>query len=67
MSLDDAAQRDRAVVIIPWTELADKPSQDRVSETEGLVEALGCEAIVSRVENVRNPTPRFLLSGGSTW
>ncbi|MEM1389494.1 MAG: GTPase HflX [Pseudomonadota bacterium] len=64
MSLDNAAQRDRAVVIISWTELADKPSQDRISETEGLVEALGCEAIISRVENVRNPTPKFLLSGG---
>lgn len=53
-----------AVVIIPWTELAHRPTPERMEETQGLTEALGCEAVILRSEQVRNPTPRFLLSGG---
>lgn len=35
-----------------------------MSESAGLVEALGCELEFLRAENVRKPTPGFLLSGG---
>ncbi|MEM7493725.1 MAG: GTPase HflX [Pseudomonadota bacterium] len=64
MTAQTTPQRDRAVVIIPWTELTDRPTQDRISETQGLVDALGCEAVVFRTDNVRKPTPRYLFSGG---
>ncbi|MEO1643438.1 MAG: hypothetical protein AAFR74_08890, partial [Pseudomonadota bacterium] len=60
MTESSASARDPAIVILPWTELADRPTDDRLNETRGLVEALGCEAVVLRAENVRNPTPRYL-------
>ena len=41
-----------------------RPSEDRLSETRGLVEALGCDLAFLRSENVRNPSPGYLLSGG---
>lgn len=64
MNTIEAPQRSQAIVIIPWTEREDRPTQDRIVETEGLTEALDCETIILRTEHVRNPTPRFLLSGG---
>lgn len=36
----------------------------RLEESAGLVEALGCELEFIRPENVRKPTPGYLLSGG---
>ncbi|MEL6860867.1 MAG: GTPase HflX [Pseudomonadota bacterium] len=36
----------------------------RLEETSGLVEALGCELAFLRDEQVRKPTPGYLLSGG---
>lgn len=36
----------------------------RLEETAGLVEALGCELAFLRDEQVRKPTPGYLLSGG---
>lgn len=36
----------------------------RLEESAGLVEALGCELEFLRAENVRKPTPGYLLSGG---
>lgn len=36
----------------------------RLEESAGLVEALGCELEFLRPENVRKPTPGYLLSGG---
>jgi len=55
---------ERAGVIIPWTVYGDRPSEERISETRGLVEALGCQLEFCRSENVRNPTAGYLLSGG---
>ena len=34
---------ERAGVIIPWTDPIDRPSEDRLKETEGLIKALGFE------------------------
>lgn len=53
-----------AGIIIPWTQVADRPGSERLEETSGLVEALGCELAFLRAEQVRKPTPGFLLSGG---
>ena len=53
-----------AGIIIPWTQVADRPGDERLEETAGLVEALGCELAFLRAEQVRKPTPGFLLSGG---
>ena len=53
-----------AGIIIPWTQVADRPGSERLEETAGLVEALGCELAFLRAEQVRKPTPGYLLSGG---
>lgn len=55
---------EQAGIIIPWTQVFERPSEDRVEETAGLVEALGCELAFLRDEQVRKPTPGYLLSGG---
>ncbi|MEL6416394.1 MAG: GTPase HflX, partial [Pseudomonadota bacterium] len=55
---------EKAGIIIPWTQVADRPSEDRMEESSGLVEALGCELMFLRAEQVRKPTPGYLLSGG---
>lgn len=55
---------EKAGIIIPWTLVADRPSEDRMEESSGLVEALGCDLVFLRAEQVRKPTPGYLLSGG---
>lgn len=55
---------EQAGIIIPWTQVADRPGDERLQETAGLVEALGCELAFLRAEQVRKPTPGYLLSGG---
>jgi GTP-binding protein HflX len=53
-----------AGVVIPWFTPADRPTPDRLSETVGLVEALGCQLGFVRPDQVRNVNPSYLLSGG---
>lgn len=53
-----------AGVVIPWFTPADRPGPDRLPETAGLVEALGCELGFIRPEQVRNVNASYLLSGG---
>jgi len=55
---------EKAGIIIPWTLVSNRPSQERLEESAGLVEALGCELEFLRAENVRKPTAGYLLSGG---
>ncbi|NQY15036.1 MAG: GTPase HflX [Henriciella sp.] len=55
---------EKAGIIIPWTLISERPSEVRLAESAGLVEALGCELEFIRPENVRKPTPGYLLSGG---
>ncbi len=55
---------EKAGIIIPWTLVSDRPTEVRLDESAGLVEALGCELEFLRAENVRKPTPGYLLSGG---
>lgn len=51
-------------MIIPWTLPRERPTESRIEETSGLVEALGCELTLIRAENLRNPNAGTLLSGG---
>lgn len=53
-----------AGVVIPWFTPADRPTPDRLLETSGLVEALGCQLGFVRPDQVRNVNPSYLLSGG---
>jgi GTP-binding protein HflX len=53
-----------AGVVIPWFTPADRPTPDRLQETSGLVEALGCQLGFVRPEQIRKKNPSFLLSGG---
>ena len=62
--VDHSPPEDRAGVIIPWTQPSERPDRDRLSETAGLVEALGCNLSFLRSENIRNPSASHLLSGG---
>ncbi len=55
---------EKAGLIIPWTLTSERPGEVRLDESSGLVEALGCELEFLRAENVRKPTPGYLLSGG---
>lgn len=55
---------EQAGIIIPWTQVFERPGEARLEETAGLVEALGCELAFLRDEQVRKPTPGYLLSGG---
>jgi len=53
-----------AGAIIPWFTPANRPSVDRIEETAGLIEALGCELAFLRPEHVRQVNSAQLLSGG---
>tara|TARA_R110000868_G_scaffold990_2_gene7504 strand:+ start:106498 stop:107802 length:1305 start_codon:yes stop_codon:yes gene_type:complete len=53
-----------AGVIIPWFTPANRPTEDRLQETAGLVEALGCDLAFLRAEHVRKVNSSVLLSGG---
>lgn len=53
-----------AGAIIPWFTPANRPSADRLEETAGLIEALGCELAFLRPEHVRQVNSAQLLSGG---
>ena len=53
-----------AGAIIPWFTPANRPTEDRLEETSGLVEALGCDLAFLRAEHVRKVNSSVLLSGG---
>ncbi|MEZ5984528.1 MAG: GTPase HflX [Hyphomonas sp.] len=53
-----------AGAIIPWFTPANRPSADRLEETAGLIEALGCDLAFLRPEHVRQVNSAQLLSGG---
>lgn len=62
--IDRLAPVERAGCLIPWTLPKDRPSETRLEETAGLIEALGCELAFLHPIQVRNPSPSHLLSGG---
>ncbi|MEO0784722.1 MAG: GTPase HflX [Pseudomonadota bacterium] len=63
-SIDQTPPVERAGTVIPWTGPADRPDDNRMGETAGLVEALGCEVAFVEAMQLRNPSPSHLLSGG---
>lgn len=62
--IDRLPPPEKAGVIIPWFTPADRPGPDRLAETSGLVEALGCALAFIRPEQVRQVSSSYLLSGG---
>ena len=62
--IDRQVTPERAGCVVPWLSGADKPNADRLVETAGLVEALGCELVFLEDVHLRRPSPSHLLSGG---
>ncbi len=62
--IEQRAPDEVAGVVIPWFSPPQRPSADRLSETAGLVEALGCRLGFLRADQVREANPGYLLSGG---
>ena len=55
---------ERAGCVIPWQFPATAPGGERLDETAGLVEALGCELAFIDAVHLRQPSPSHLLSAG---
>lgn len=53
-----------AGAVVPWFGPSTRPSNDRMQETEGLVQALGCELAFLRADHIRNVSSSHLFSGG---
>ena len=63
-TINRVPETSRAGVVIPWFRPADRPSENRLIETSGLAQALGCELGFVRAEQVRRISPSHLLSEG---
>ncbi len=64
LPLNPLPEPEIAGVVIPWFSSADRPGRERVQETTGLVQALGCSLSFLRPVHVRQVNPSHLLSGG---
>lgn len=53
-----------AGAVIPWFSPVNRPTEERLQETAGLVEALGCELAFLRADHVRKVNSSVLFSGG---
>lgn len=62
--LDRTPEESKAGVLIPWFMPADRPTQNRLEETTGLAEALGCTLKFVRAEQIRRISPSHLLPAG---
>jgi GTPase len=62
--IDRAPALEIAGAVIPWFTPANRPGEDRLAETAGLVEALDCQLAFLRADHVRSPNSATLLSGG---
>lgn len=62
--IDRTPEDSRAGLIIPWFSPSERPTQIRVEESSGLVEALGCTLSFARTEQVRRISPSHLLPAG---
>lgn len=62
--IDRKLAPETAGVVIPWFKRGQRPTDDRLSETSGLVEALGCDLAFVRGDHIRNPNSAILFSGG---
>ncbi len=62
--IDHAPKAESAGVFVPWFDTRHEPSSDRLSETAGLVRALGCELSFISDRRIRNANPSHLLTDG---
>ena len=62
--IDHAPKIESAGVIVPWFDVREQPSSDRLSETSGLVRALGCELSFLQDRRIRSASPSHLLTEG---
>jgi len=62
--IDRLPEPEIAGAVIPWFTPANRPSEDRLQETAGLIEALGCELAFLRADHVRTVNSSVLFSGG---
>ncbi|MGH1420427.1 MAG: GTPase HflX [Hyphomonas sp.] len=62
--IDRTPRPEIAGVVTPWFRPGVRPSADRLSETAGLVEALGCQLAFVREDQIRNVNSATLFSGG---
>lgn len=62
--IDRLPRPEIAGAIIPWFTPADRPGPDRLAETAGLIQALGCALAFLRPEHVRDVNAANFLSGG---
>ena len=62
--IDHAPKKERAGVIVPWFDARQQPSNDRLTETSGLVRALGCELAFLQDRRIRSASPSHLLTDG---
>jgi GTPase len=62
--IDRLLEPEIAGAVIPWFTPANRPSEDRLQETAGLIEALGCELAFLRGDHVRSVNSSVLFSGG---
>lgn len=62
--IDRTPKPEIAGVVTPWFKPGHRPSEDRLNETSGLVEALGCELAFVRADHIRNVNSGTLFSGG---
>lgn len=62
--IDRLPDTEIAGAVIPWFTPANRPTEERLQETAGLVEALGCKLAFLRADHVRNVNSSVLFSGG---
>ena len=62
--IDRTPEDSKAGLIIPWFSVSDRPTDLRLEESSGLVEALGCTLSFARTEQVRRISPSHLLPVG---
>ena len=62
--IDRLPEPEIAGAVIPWFSPVNRPTEERMQETAGLVEALGCELAFVHADHVRKVNSSVLFSGG---
>lgn len=62
--IDRTPEDSKAGLIIPWFSVSERPTELRLEESSGLVEALGCVLSFARTEQVRRISPSHLFPVG---
>lgn len=62
--IDRLPEPEIAGAVIPWFSPVNRPTEERMQETAGLVEALGCKLAFVHADHVRKVNSSVLFSGG---